>query len=100
MARLLKNTTQTYEAGDWLVDIEEKHTKWGLQYGAWLYRKQSGIKEFMFGMMAKNISKENFTYLVFEALRFDHDGYKASYDEMTADVEAGNWRRLQEEKGA
>lgn len=100
MARLLKNTTQTYEAGQWLVDIEEKHTKWGLEYGAWLYRKQSGIKQFMVGMMAKNISKENFTDYIFDCLGFDRDGYKADYDEMIADVEAGNMRRFQEEKGA
>jgi hypothetical protein len=100
MARLLKNTTETYEAGQWLVDIEEKHTKWGLEYGAWLYRKQSGIKQFMVGMMAKNISKENFTDYIFDCLRFDRDGYKADYDEMIADVEAGNMRRFQEREGA
>jgi len=94
MARLLKTTTETYEAGLWLVDIEKKHTKWGLEYGAWLYRKQSGIKRFMVGMMAKDISKENFTDYIFDCLRFDRDGYKADYDEMIADVEAGNMRRF------
>lgn len=100
MPRLLKTAAETYEAGDWLVDIEEKHTKWGLEYGAWLYRKQSGIKQFMVGMMAKDISKENFTDYIFDCLRFDREGYKADYDEMTADVEAGNMRRFQEEKEA
>ena len=100
MPRLLKTATETYEAGEWLVDIEEKHTKWGLEYGAWLYRKQSSLKQFMVGMMANDISKENFTDYIFDCLRFDRDGYRADYDEMIADVEAGNMRRFQEEKGA
>ena len=50
--------------------------------------------------MAKDMSKENFTDYIFDCLRFDRDGYKADYDEMIADVEAGNMRRFREEKGA
>ncbi len=55
--------TETYKAGNWRIDIVETHDKWNT-IEAWLYYKNYGIKDLMFGASLNNDSKEHFLELV------------------------------------
>ena len=64
-----------YKTGheDFLVEISAEKTKWGMEYGAWLYRKGMGTKKFMFGTC--DLSYEEFISLVEVNLEDYYDMY-------------------------
>ena len=69
--------TETYEYKDgFMIDITEVNDKYGLMYGAWVYHKDYGIKDYIIGVMAKDYNtKEDFIQTIFETVDDDIEFY-------------------------
>ena len=77
MKRIDSLKTTTYEDGDFLIDIVETADV----YEAWLYRKDYGVKDLMFGMLKKDYSEDRFLNFVIVNLEWHEEFYDKDHAE-------------------
>lgn len=72
----LWNQIESYEDEEgYVVDIVS--IEFGHEYEAWLYHNGCGIKEFMFSVVSKTMSKADFTDMALS----EYEDYIEDYDE-------------------
>ena len=90
MKKLESVTLDRYECGDYIMEVEEKHDEEsGLMWDFWLYRKNYGVKDYMFGLITnqpcenppKVYTKEEFVELALANIDEYISGYAAEYEE-------------------
>lgn len=77
MKKVMSIRTTTYEDGDFLIDIVETDKAWE----AWLYRKDYGVKDLMFGMLKKDYSEDRFLNFVIVNLEWHEEFYDKDHAE-------------------
>ena len=70
-------TITTFCDGDFLIDIVETDKAWE----AWLYRKDYGVKDLMFGMSKKDYSEDRFLDFVMVNLEWHEEFYDKEHSE-------------------
>lgn len=98
MKRMKKSNikTETYESGNWRIDIVTTHDKYN-SIDAYLYYEGYGVKDLMFGVSLNDNSKKHFLELVEANLE---DYQRIYFDEYIANgVTDDLLIKLREESG-